>query len=163
LSTRGLIHALLKERLADALRDPAVAEVRARRQLWLIDLSRTMMIDSPFFVEYLKWKFELRALLQRLGSDLSRPVMAYESGEAEVLYHPTQLLALVIKANGYDGFIYPSAMGPGRNIVLFDPAHAEVEPVSYARIKRVAYFDEPMSDHDEVDEEGPYDFALRDA
>src|SRR5438132_14361467 len=53
--------------------------------------------------------------------------------QAEVLYRPTQLLALLIKANGYDGFIYPSAMGPGKNVVLFDPANVEVQPVSYTR------------------------------
>jgi RES domain-containing protein len=138
----------------------ASAELRLREALLLIDLSQPMKIDSPFFVEFLKWRVELTGLLGRLASDLSRPVMAYENDEAEIIYRPTQLLALLIKANGYDGLIYPSAMGSGRNLVLFDAAKVEIEPVSHTRIKRVAYFDAPMFEYEDVDEEGPYDFAL---
>jgi len=80
--------------------------------------------------------------------------------EEEVLYRPTQLLAWLIRSSGYQGFIYPSAMGPGTNIVLFNPEDAEVAKVSYVRVKRVVYFSEALSDYEDVSEEGPYDFAL---
>lgn len=138
----------------------AFAEIAIKRRLSLIDLSTLIQIKSPFFVELLKWKLELRALLRRLGSDLSRPITPYEAGETEVIYRPTQLLALLIRASGYDGFIYPSAMGPGTNVALFNPDDADVKKVSYTRVKRVAYFAEALSDFDDVHEEGPYDFAL---
>jgi hypothetical protein len=134
----------------------ALAEIAIKRRLSLIDLSALIQIKSPFFVELLKWKLELRALLRRLGSDLSRPITSYEAREAEVLYRPTQLLALLIRASGYDGIIYPSAMGPGTNVALFNPDDADVKKV----VKRVAYFAEPLSDFDDVHEEGPYAFAL---
>jgi len=139
----------------------AYAEVRVREELSLVDLSQSMKIDSPFFEEFVKWRIELSGLLRRLAADLSRPVMAYEKDEAEIIYRPTQLLALLIEARRHDGFIYPSAMGSGNNVVLFDPAKAEVQPVSYTRIKRVAYFDDPMSGYEDVDEDGPMTMLFR--
>jgi RES domain-containing protein len=114
----------------------AIAEVRLREDVWLVDLSRPMKIRSPFFVDSVKWRMDLAGLLHRLSTDLSRPVLPKD---AEIIYQPTQFLALMIKANGYDGLIHPSAMGPGRNVVLFDPAKGEVQSVSYSRVRRVAY------------------------
>ena len=137
----------------------ALAEVTTKRPLLLVDLSRSRArwIGSPFFVEELKWRIELAGLLRRLAGDMSRPVMPREE---EVLYRPTQLLALLIKSSGYDGFIYPSAMGSGTNIVLFNPDDVEIGPPEYVRVKRAAYFFEPLDPYDEVYEKGPYDFAL---
>jgi len=56
-----------------------------------------MKIDSPFFEEFVKWRIELSGLLRRLAADLSRPVMAYEKDEAEIIYRPTQLLTTLFK------------------------------------------------------------------
>jgi len=80
--------------------------------------------------------------------------------EEEVLYRPTQLLALLIESSGYDGLIYPSAMGSGAHIVLFNPDDVEFRTPEHVRIKRVGYFSEPLSPYEEVSEGGPYDFAL---
>jgi hypothetical protein len=66
---------------------------------------------SLFFTDLLKWKLELANPLYRLGQDMSWPVMPHEQ---EILYKPTQLLALMIQSAGYDGCIYPSAMGSGK-------------------------------------------------
>jgi hypothetical protein len=51
-------------------------------------------------------------------------------------------------------------MGSGFNIVLFDPADADVTRVTYYRIRRAAYFSEPLSANEQVYEEGPYDWAV---
>lgn len=135
----------------------ALAEVRVNRKLRLVDLTRSEPLRSPFFVELLSWRLELSALLRRLGEDMSRPVMPHE---AEVLYKPTQLLAWLIKSRRYDGVIYPSAMGPGTNMALFNPEDAEVTNITYVRVKAVSYGSEPLSQYEDVYEEGPYDFAL---
>ena len=135
----------------------ALAEVTTKRPLFLVDLSRARSIGSPFFDEQLKWRTELAGLLRRLAGDMSRPVMPHKE---EVLYKPTQLLALLIKSSGYDGFIYPSAMGSGTNVVLFNADDVEIRPPEYVRVKRAAYFSEPLDPSDEVYEKGPYDFAL---
>jgi len=64
----------------------ASAEVRLRKTQLLVDLSQSMKISSPFFVDLLKWRVELCGLLRRLAADLSRPVMMYENDEAEIIY-----------------------------------------------------------------------------
>ena len=51
-------------------------------------------------------------------------------------------------------------MGSGANIVLFDPSDSEVMEVQYVRVKKVAYFSDPITDYEEIYEEGPFDFAL---
>lgn len=135
----------------------ALAEMTTNRTLLLVDLSRDRSIRSPFFIEELKWRIELAGLLRRLAGDMSRPVMPREE---EDLYRPTQLLALLIKSSRYDGFIYPSAMGSGTNVVLFNPDVVEISPPEYVRVERAAYFYEPLAPHDDVYEKGPYDFVL---
>jgi hypothetical protein len=62
---------------------------------------------------------------------------------------------------GFSAISTRCAMGPGTNIVLFNPDDGEVTSVTYVRVKRVAHFSEPLSEYDDVYEEGPYDFALR--
>ena len=89
----------------------ALAEMRINDRLLLVDLSQRYRIRSLFFTDLLKWKLELANPLYRLGQDMSWPVMPHEQ---EILYKPTQLLALMIQSAGYDGCIYPSAMGSGK-------------------------------------------------
>ena len=134
----------------------AVADVHLKRQLSLVDLSRTKPLKSPFFVDLLRWKVELAGLLHRLGRDMSRPVMPHEE---KTLYKPTQLLALLIKSNGYDGCVYPSAMGSGKNVVLFNPDDAQVTSVGYAKVSRIAYFPQQLAAGEPLYDEGPYDYA----
>ncbi len=138
----------------------AVVPVRIKRELFLVDLKRPRPLQSPFFVELLRWHVQLTVLLHRLGEDMSRPVMPHEE---KLLYRPTQLLAWLIKSSGYDGFVYPSAMGSGSNIALFNPDDAEIMEATYVRIKRVAYFSETIDGYEDLYDEGPYDFVLSDA
>jgi RES domain-containing protein len=136
----------------------ALAEVKLKRRLLLVDLSRTKPVETPFFVELLRWRVELAELLFRLAQDMSRPVPPHEE---EVLYGPTQLLARQVKANGYDGCIYPSAMGPGINVVLFNPEDAEVGDITHVRVLKAAYFSAPLSPYEPIFDEGPYDHAVK--
>ena len=135
----------------------ALAPLCIKRDLLLVDLKRPRPIESPFFVELLSWHVQLAVLLHRLGEDMSRPVRPHEK---QLLYRPTQLLAWLIKSGRYDGFIYPSAMGSGANIALFDDNDAEVTEVTYVRVKRVGYFSEALNEYEDVYEEGPYDSVL---
>lgn len=137
----------------------ALAAAVTNRQLMLVDLTQRPPLNSPFFVELLKWKTELSGLLSRLAEDMARPVMPYER-EQDVLYKPTQLLALMIHEAGYHGCIYPSAMGSGQNFVLFDTKAADIVSVEYVRVRRAAFFSSALSDYECVYDEGPYDHAL---
>jgi RES domain-containing protein len=135
----------------------ALARLELSRDLLLVDLAQAKRVESPFFSDLLKWEVDLAALLARLSDDMSRPVMPQEE---EILYRPTQLLAMAIRAAGYDGFRYPSAMGSGKNVALFHAGDAAVLDVGYVRIKRAAYFWKSLGDHEDPYDEGPYDFAL---
>lgn len=136
----------------------AIAEVKMKRRLWLIDLSQVRPVNSPFFEDLLKWRIDLANLLYRLGQDMSRPVMPREQ---EILYKPTQLLALMIQATGYDGCIYPSAMGSGKNYVLFDPQVAKVLNIEHVRVKSATFFSKPLGRYEEIYEEDPYDHIVK--
>lgn len=43
----------------------------------------------------------------------------------------------------FDGVAYPSAMGKGHNVVLFDPESAVPESVSYCRVELPRFKVEP--------------------
>jgi RES domain-containing protein len=137
----------------------ALAPVRIKRNLLLVDLKRPRPLKSPFFVDLLRWRVQLFVLLHRLGEDMSRPVMPHEE---KLFYRPTQLLAWLIRSSGYDGFVYPSAMGSGSNIALSNPDDVEIMEVNYVRVKRAAYFSEPLHEYEDIYEEGPYDSLLSD-
>lgn len=137
----------------------ALVPVRIKRDLLVVDLKRPRPVQSPFFVELLRWRVQLTMLLHRLGEDMSRPIMPHEE---QLLYRPTQLLAWLIRSSGYDGFIYPSATGSGANIALFNPDDAEIMVANYVRVKSVAYFSELLHEYESPYEDGPYDFALSD-
>lgn len=106
------------------------------KKVRILDLTDFEAITSPFFEEDIGWKVEARGLLWRLREDMKRPVTPHL---ADRQYQPTQYAADLIRNAGFDGIAYPSAMGPGTNIVFFDPAAGNVTDVSYARIQRVTY------------------------
>jgi hypothetical protein len=136
----------------------AVAEMEITRRLSLVDLTQVRRVGSPFFADLLKWELELANLLYRLGQDMSWPVMPHEQ---EILYKPTQFLALIIRSARYDGCIYPSAMGSGKNYVLFDIKAAKVRKLEHVRIKRAAFFSTSLGIWEPIYEEGPYDYVLK--
>ena len=113
----------------------AVAKHRLKHPVVVVDLRKPQALKSPFAMPYPRWDVEMTVLLHRLAEDLARPLMHHEE---ERMYRPTQYLASWIKATGfYQGFIYPSRMASGFNIVLFDPgAHTEVIEITDLRISK---------------------------
>lgn len=114
----------------------AVATMVAKWNLRLVDLVTPRSIDSPFFDEWLGWTLELRGLLFRVGEELSRPILP---NEEETLYRTSRHFCDRIREIGMDGVIYPSALGPGRNVVLFDVDSAVATSVDYVRIANVLF------------------------
>jgi RES domain-containing protein/NTP pyrophosphatase (non-canonical NTP hydrolase) len=135
----------------------AIAEMKIKSRLSLVDLSQISRVKSPFFVDFLKWKLDLADLLYRLAQDMSWPLMPHEQ---EILYKPTQLLALMVQSAVYDGCIYPSAMGSGKNYVLFDVNAAAATQIEHLRVKSAAFFSNPLAMFEPIYEEGPYDYML---
>ncbi|MBI3448615.1 MAG: RES family NAD+ phosphorylase [Acidobacteria bacterium] len=117
-------------------------------------LRKPAALHSPFFEDHLEWRLEFGAFFRRLAADKARPVLRDEDRRE---YIPTQLLADMVRSSGYDGIVYPSAMGPGHNIVLFDLDAGAPEPPRNLRVKRFAMTcEEIQASHVEIDD-WPYD------
>jgi hypothetical protein len=54
-------------------------------------------------------------------------------------YAPTQILAELFKANGYDGIAYRSSLGPGHNVAIFDLGDAELVNCSLFEARRISF------------------------
>jgi hypothetical protein len=54
-------------------------------------------------------------------------------------YAPTQFLAEAFRMAGYDGIIYTSQMGDGKNVALFDVNVAEVASRQLRQVKKLSF------------------------
>lgn len=114
----------------------AIAQMRLIRPLRILNLVKLPHFGSPFQYEELSWALDARALLRELGRELSRPLIP---GEEATGYRPSQHACDIARRVRFDGVAYPSAMGPGHNVVLFDVLAAVPESVSYYRILRPTF------------------------
>ncbi len=146
----------------------AIAEVRAWRgaivgvapmtlsgPLRILNLVKVPRLRSPFEAgEELLWLLEARSLLQRFGAELSRPVIP---GEESRHYLPSQKICDVAREAGFDGVAYPSAMGRGHNVVLFDVASARADSVAYYRVGQPSFGIVPYAEPEVVVDDWPYE------
>jgi len=113
-----------------------VADVILNNGARVVDLVDIPGLESPFGRENLKADLDSLEMLGALGHQLSQPVAPTD---AELEYVPTQYLAELIRHSGYDGIRYPSALGPGANVVLFDPTSATIANARLVRVTNVVY------------------------
>lgn len=141
-------------------KDSAVAVGCAHllKDINVINLTNYGIPKSPFFEQDLYWKIWISALFYRLAEELSRPVMPHEE---ETFYKPTQHLCERIKKSEYDGVIYPSGLGPGNNIILFDTKIVKVKSISYVRIDDINFLTDTLGEKEVIYEETPYDHFIR--
>lgn len=131
-----------------------VAEMRTTSPLRILNLTQKTFIVSPFFHDEehpVYWVADANRLLNRFADELSRPLIP---GEEEILYRPTQHLCSLVKQAGFEGIAYPSAMGPGHNIVLFNPTAATPVSLAHYKVKTIIHkTDTPKRG------EPPYDYC----
>lgn len=151
--------------------DTAIAEVRAwngmavaigqyeiKKPLSVVSFLNYQLPESPFQEENLEWKIQLAALFERLAEELSRPALP---GENDGVYFSTQYLCDWVKRAGHDGIEYPSAMGKGFNVALFDPANAVPLDIRYIRIHEIYHKCETVEPDEPLYDEGPFDYLLQ--
>ena len=115
----------------------SVATFQTLKEIRLIDLTADFYIDDPFaYGEELQFVVSDNRLLRRLGRELSKPVNPLKTS---IEYVPTQYVTEIIRNLEYDGMIYPSALGKGKNIVLFDESVVRCEDVNLYQVKSVGY------------------------
>jgi hypothetical protein len=115
----------------------SVATLEVSRELRLVDFSprqpnpggKGPVDDDP----------GLRGVLETIGFEMAEPI---DPDDSEIAYVPTQYVAEVVRAAGYDGLAFKSALGPGTNIVLFDLADAHVTDRKLHRVTDVTYTSE---------------------
>lgn len=135
----------------------AVARLRVVEDIWIVDVRDPEPVESPFHVDNLGWRLELNSVLRQFGRELSRPVLP---GEENVLYRASRALCDYVEASGHDGVSYPSALGSGHNIVLFNLAGAEVVERRDVRVSDVAYEVRQLDPADPLYRRTPYDHRL---
>lgn len=82
--------------------------------------------------------------------------------EEIVLYQPSQHLCDIVRNMGFSGIIYPSAMGPGHNVVIFNPQASEILDYKYVRVNDINYKYEELRGKELPYPETPYDHLLPD-
>ena len=121
----------------------SVAECQTEELLMANLLDIPHPVGSPFqYGENLHWELEKRFIVRKLAAELERPISPRDS---DIEYVPTQYLTEVIQAAGYDGVIYPSAMGKGNNVVLFDPRKASIDQITLKHVVDITYGLEDVS------------------
>lgn len=116
----------------------SVAVFRIPANLKIVDLRHPRTTVSPFELADENAISLLRsdiALLERLGHELTRPVLP---DSAATDYVPSQYLCEFIKQQEWDGVIYSSSVSEGKNLALFNPGCVEIGPITQHRVTKVA-------------------------
>ena len=116
----------------------SIATFTTKKEISLVDLTPKFYIDDPFYYgDNLEYVIKDNSILRRLARELSKPI---NPGKISIEYIPTQYVTEIIRNLEYDGMIYPSALGKGKNIVLFDEAVVEcMDDVKLHYVKSVDY------------------------
>lgn len=135
----------------------AVAQIRLKQDIRILDLIKLSFPESPFESEYLCYDLQVLGLLQSFSSALSLPLLP---NEEKKLYIPSQSLCKFIKQRGVEGILYPSSMGSGNNLVIFNPDQGEPTFVQYYRIGTPNFSPELIDDMDDIYEYWPYAYLV---
>lgn len=114
-----------------------VAEFELGEGLTIVDLRSPKTLVSPFIFESSDEIIQLRAdlpFLESLGHELTRPVLPRS---AATDYVPSQYLCEFIKKQGFDGVLYTSSVGTGKNLALFDTEAADCGQISVFSVTSV--------------------------
>ena len=114
----------------------SVARFEALQRMKLVDAGKVRRLFSPLGRKDLSSILPALQLLEVLNEQLSMPVSPHA---AEVDYLPTQYLAEVVRAEGYDGIRYKSGLvEDGTNLVLFDQSKTLVLETKLVDVLQIA-------------------------
>lgn len=148
---RGIAYMYLTEK-----RDTAIAEVRpwkgAYISVGIFEILRDLtLVDCSLGHPGLDFHWEPPEPAkwdEIVWQDIDRAFATPVDPSSGTAYVPTQILTEVFRDQGYDGVAYRSALGKGRNFVVFDVAATNLIGCQLFRVTDVAY---------EADEDGrPY-------
>ena len=114
----------------------SVGQFKTMRPLALLDCSVSHNSGFNLYFEEPDVEERERAVWNDIDRAFSEPVTVSDSTAD---YAPTQILSELFKRKGYDGVVYKSNLGPGFNLVLFDPNAADIINCRLYSVKSVVY------------------------
>jgi RES domain-containing protein len=115
----------------------SVATFAAARNLRLVDFSPRRVTHREVGEPRLDpLTGDIADVLATIGFEMAEPI---DPEASEIAYAPTQYVAEVVRAAGYDGVAYRSALGSGTNIVLFELDDAVLTKRELFRVTDVTY------------------------
>ena len=120
--------------------------VKIQKEIALLNLSEKIIIEDPIGIKDLHQRVAAISLLDALGHQLSRPVLAADS---ELDYLPSQYLTEVILDAGYGGILYRSSQAPsGKNVVIFKKDGFQIcDPAELCLVEGISYSSKAFSQH----------------
>jgi len=98
--------------------------------------------EQPFYFNVQKPEeepdqdFINKAVWTHIDNAFSQPV---EMSQSAIQYIPTQIIAELFKANGFDGIVYRSKFSDGYNIVLFDMNVADLVSCCLYEVEKINF------------------------
>ncbi len=114
----------------------SVAQFHPLRNLRVVELTTSTPNRIRIYEEGVEPEASIRedCVWHDIDSAFSEPIQ--RSDEAAD-YVPSQIIAELFKANGFDGIAYRSGMGPGHNFALFEPSLVELYMCGLVTVKSV--------------------------
>ena len=110
-----------------------ISKIRSTKELRLVDLTapKQKIALLKFEEEEIELAIKCLNLLQQFSEELTKPVLPEKS---HLEYIPTQFICEYLRTmRSYDGIIFNSSYGTGRNVVLFSDDFVVIdEPIAHA-------------------------------
>lgn len=114
----------------------SVGQFKTRHQLRIVNCTK----DREGFNVYLEGEPPPEAREEAVWAHIDRAFAAPVSRSDDVAdYVPTQIIAELFKASGFDGIAYRSSLGGGRNIALFDLDAGELINCFLFEVKKITF------------------------
>ncbi len=119
----------------------SVAKFVTKKELSVIDCSNDRILYPKFYWDEPGDNIKEQHVWSDINEAFSSPVNPTEDLAD---YAPTQILADLFKREGYDGIVYESSLGEGKNVVLFDidvadAVYCELQEVKSVKIESELY------------------------
>ncbi len=128
----------------DNLRFKLIAEFTAKKNLRVVDLSDSWMVDifSIFDSEYNHDDYWIKDFIIKFTTEISKPVDK-EGEEHPYEYVLTQIVAEYLRMQNYDGICYSSSKCDGKNFVFFygsKPDESLTDKRDFLGVRMLPYF-----------------------
>lgn len=109
----------------------------SRKEIKLVDISRLCKISPALFSSGIESLAVNRQIFRDIACEIAKPMRRNDS---PLEYLPTEFISEFVKCKGYQGVIYKSTMGTGKdNIVVFDASLFNCTDVQTVEIHKIDY------------------------